>query len=466
LNHPVVTVGEANVSRTAPLAGTRLGVLWGLWASRPVEAAARGLALAAALVLFLDAAGTIRVVYTLRPSFLLFGLALALGLPAALRGWRSLSPWLRWAGAGLLAVHVLAVVLGDQAVLVGNGRAGGHRDLLYLADLGMGLGVIGLLTGLFSGGRSRPLLLALCGGGVLAAGYGLYQWVAQHYGLPLSDVNNTLDSNGVTAGGDQGLGLLGWERIRGTFVEPHFLGAYLASIAPVLAALAQLARCWQRGAAVLAVGGVLAALVLTSSAPAVAALGAGFVVALAVFCVAQGRVRAAALAGAMVAVVAIGVPVVFTAPQVLASATGRSAADLQLTAQFRQTAWTSSIDVWSRRPLLGYGPGQSSIQLARELAGPESTVPLSSQGLWAATLVDTGALGFAFWVMLLGGLFAAAAGRAVRAASPVQILVLFAATTALVSAQMSGDRLGLSTWTLLGLLMAVSTVGADRDRAS
>jgi O-antigen ligase len=459
-----VTVGQ--VSSAAPGGSTRGGTLWDLWASRPAETAARALALSAAAVLFLDAAGTIRVVYTLRPSFLLFGLALALGLPAALRGWSSLSPWMRWAAAGLVAVNVLALLLGDQAVLPGNGRAGAHRDLLYLADLVLGLGVVGLLTGLFSDGHAKPLVVALCGGGVLAAGYGLYQWVAQHYGLPFSDINNTLDSNGVTAGGEQGAGLLGWERIRGTFVEPHFLGAYLASIAPVVAALAVASRRWLRCAAVVALPGVLLAIVLTSSAPAVAALGSGFVVAFAVVSVARGRVRVAALAGAMVAVVAIGVPVVFTAPQVLASATGRSAADLELTAQFRTTAWTASVDVWSRRPLLGHGPGQSSVQLARELAGADSSVPLSAQGLWAATLMDSGAIGFAFWAMLLGGLFAAAAGRALREPSWAHVLVLFAATTAIISGQMSGDRLGLSTWALLGLLMAVSTAGALRDRAS
>jgi O-antigen ligase len=461
-----VTAGEASVSSAAPRAGTQLRALWAMWGSRRVESVARALALAAAGVLFLDAAGTIRVVYTLRPSFLLFGLAVALGLPAVLRGWGSLAPWLRWAAAGLLTVHVLALVFGHQAVLVGNGRAGELRDVLYLADLALGLGVIGLLTGLFSGGGSRPLVIALCAGGVLAGGYGLYQWVAQHYGLPLSDVNNTLDSNGVTSGGVQGAGLLGWERIRGTFVEPHFLGAYLASIAPLLAALAVTSRRWLRRAAVAGAAGVLAALVLTSSAPAVAALGGGFVAALAVASVAHGRVPAAALAGALVAVVAIAIPVVFTAPQVLASATGRSADDLQLTTQFRQTAWSASIDIWSRRPLAGYGPGQSSVQLARELAGPKTTIPLSAQGLWAAALIDTGAIGWAFWVMLLGGLFFVAAGRAVRDVSTAPILILFAATTALVSGQMSGDRLGLSVWTLSGLLMAVSTVRAAPDRAS
>lgn len=437
-----------------------------MWGSRSVGLVARVLALAAAAVLPLDAAGTIRVVYTLRPSFLLFGLALALGLPIALRGWASLAPWLRWAAAGLVTVQVLAIIFGAQAELVGNGRAGTHRDLLYLADLLLGLGVVGLLTGLFSDGQSRPLVIAICGGGLLAAGYGLYQWIAQHYGLPLSDVNNTLDSNGVTAGGDQGIGLLGWERIRGTFLEPHFLGAYLASIVPVSVALAVTARRRLRRAAAVGTAGMLAALVLTSSAPALAALGVGFVVALAVVSVARGRVLAAALAGAIVAIVAIGIPVVFEAPQVLASVTGRSAQDLELTAQFRQTAWTTSIDIWSRRPLLGYGPGQSSVQLARELGGPKSTVPISAQGLWAATLMDTGAIGFAFWVMLLGGLFFVAAGCAVRHASTAQILVLFAATTALLSGQVSGDRLGLSVWTLLGLLMAVSAVQARRDRAS
>lgn len=461
-----VTVGDANLAPAASLTGTRFGALWGLWGSRRFEGASRALALSASVVLFLDAAGTIRVVYTLRPSFLLFGLALVLGAPAALRGWLSLAPWLRWAAAGLLIVHVMAAVFGDQAILPGNGRAGPHRDLLYIADVVMGLGVLGLLVGLFgnrSGAGVRPLILALCAGGVLAAGYGLYQWFAQRYGLPLSDVNNTLDSNGVTAEGLQGIGLFGWERIRGTFLEPHFLGAYLAGMAPIGAILATSTSGRLRVLGVVGVCMVLVALALTASAPGFAALGAGAVIAVAVLSVACGRVRLATLAGAVLAVVAISVPVVFTAPQVLASATGRSAAELELTTQFRQTAWTASIDVWSRRPALGHGPGQSSIQLARDLAGPHSTLPLSAQGLWAATLVDTGALGLAFWMMLLGGLIVVAANRVLHDPSPRLVLVFFAASTALLSAQVAGDHLGLATWALLGLLMVAVTAAAARD---
>lgn len=456
-----MTVGEANVSPAPWVVRSRLGVIWKLWGSRRLERAARALALAAGFLLFLDAAATIEVVYTLRPSFLLFGLALALGAPVALRGWLSLTPWLGWSAVGLVIVHMLATAFGDQATLPGNARAGSQRDLLYIADIAMGIGVVGLLVGLFgnrSAARVRPLLIALCAGGVVAGTYGLYQWFAQRYALPLSHVNNTLDSNGVTFDGLQGAGLFGWERIRGTFLEPHFLGAYLAAMAPAVVALHMTSRGWLRRGTVLGLCLVLAALMLTASAPAYAAVGAGAVVTFFVVAVARGRVRVIILAGAMVAAVAVSVPVVLAAPQVLASATGRSAEELRLTTQFRQTAWTASIDIWSRRPALGHGAGQSSVQLARELAGADSRVPLSAQGLWAATLIDTGALGLAFWVMLLGGLFMLASRRLVRQPSPLRGWVLFAATAALLSSQMAGDRLVLSTWALLGLLLAASTV--------
>jgi len=460
-----VTAGEANVAPAASRTSGRLVAIWKLWGSRRFEAAARALALAAAFLLFLDAAGTIQVVYTLRPSFLLFGLALALGAPAAVRGWLSLAPWIRWAAAGLLVVHVLAAAFGDQATLTGNTRVGSYRDLVYIVDIVMGLGVVALLVGLFGNGpagRVRPLVVALAAGGVVAGTYALYQWFAQRYGLPLSHVNNTLDSNGVTSDGLQGPGLFGWERIRGTFLEPHFLAAYLAAMAPAVVAVAVIARGRQRRAFSLGVCVVLTALMLTASAPGLAALGAGAVVTLAVIAVAHGRVRVAMLAGAMVAAMAISVPVVFAAPQVLASATGRSAEELRVTTRFRQTAWRTSIDIWSRRPAFGHGPGQSSVQLARDLAGPDSNLPLSAQGLWAATLIDTGALGLAFWVMLLGGALVLASHRMVREPTPLGAAVLFALTAALLSSQMAGDRLGLGAWSLLGLLLAMTTVAARR----
>jgi len=100
--------------------------------------------------------------------------------------------------------------------------------------------------------------------------------------------------------------------------------------------------------------------------------------------------------------------------------------------------------------------------LARDLAGPDSNLPLSAQGLWAATLIDTGALGLAFWVMLLGGALVLASHRMVREPTPLGAAVLFALTAALLSSQMAGDRLGLGAWSLLGLLLAMTTVAARR----
>lgn len=423
------------------------------------------LALSACCLLFLEAAATIDLVYTIRPSFLLLSLALALGAPTVLRGWLALPPLVRWAAAALLLIHLSSAVLGDHATLPGNGRAGPYRDMLYTSYLVMGVGVVALLLGLLGsrpGARPRQCVIALSAGAVLAAAYGLYQWLAQRYGLPLTDLNNTRDSNGVTSGGLQGNGLFGWERIRGTFLEPHFLGAYLAGLTPLVALLAWTELGWRRRAFMVGVVVVLAALVLTASAPAFASLGVGAVIALAVAAVARGHVRVAALAGAMLAAVIISLPVVFTAPHVLASATGRSGQELELTTRFRETAWTASIDIWSRRPAFGYGPGQSSVRLARELDGPRARLPLSAQGLWAAALIDTGAIGLACWVALLGGLIVTAGGRVVRDPSALRVCAFFAATAALLSSLAAGDRLGLSAWVLLGLLAALSTFDVPR----
>src|SRR3712207_7926879 len=48
----------------------------------------------------------------------------------------------------LAVTYVVSAALGEQAVLAGGGRSGQAREWVYLADLLVGLGTIGLARGL------------------------------------------------------------------------------------------------------------------------------------------------------------------------------------------------------------------------------------------------------------------------------------------------------------------------------
>jgi hypothetical protein len=204
---------------------------------RLTEPAVRGLVLAAAVALFLQAAATVDLVYTVRPSFVLMSVAVVLGLPFAVAGWRRTPPWIMWPAAGLLVAYLTALLLG-RAETIGLARAGSHRDLAYIGDLAVGMGAFGLVIALWADGRRMwQLLGAVAISGAAAAVYAVYQWPAQIFGWPFDDVVNVPDSNGVTTGASQGAGVFGHERVRGTFLEPHLLGAFLASLLPAALAL-------------------------------------------------------------------------------------------------------------------------------------------------------------------------------------------------------------------------------------
>lgn len=431
------------------------------WASERAARTARLLALAACLLLFLESAGTVQIVYTIRASYGLFLAALAVGLPFAMRGFARLPRAVRWSALALVVAHVGSALIGEQAVLSASGRGGEHRELIYLADLVLGLGVIGLICGLWPPGKSLgPPVAALLAGAALATLYGLYQWPAQHFGWPFDDLNNTLDSNGVTQGAAQGNGLIAWERIRGTFLEPHFLGAYLASLLPLAAVAIRSRRPaihafgWLAGAAILLV------LLLTASVPAWAALGAGTIVALTVLAIARAKVGLAGIMGCATVATVLVMAVAAASPDRLAPVTGRSATELAITRDFRTGTWERALEVWSDRPLLGHGPGQSSVQLAQAFGEP---VLVSAQGLWAASLIDAGVLGFAAWLCLLGAVIGAAMRTTLLSPAALRVALLFGTTTSILASEVTGDRIGLLTWALVGVTLAAA--GREDSRA-
>src|SRR5437762_1204833 len=94
-----------------------------LWSGRIFTEAATVLALGGLGTIFIDAAGTVDVGYTVRIPYALLGVACAIGAPLVVAGWLALPSHLRLLAAALLVVYALAALLGHTEVLRGQGRA-------------------------------------------------------------------------------------------------------------------------------------------------------------------------------------------------------------------------------------------------------------------------------------------------------------------------------------------------------
>ena len=432
------------------------------WSGPAARHASGALLLAACALLFMSAAGTIQVVYTVRASQVLVPLACAVGLPFVWRGCARLPPAATWAARGLLLAYLLATVVGDQRVIPGEPRAGEYRYAVYLFEIVSGLAVVGLVAGLWPTlAALRPVIAALVFGAALAALYGLYQWPAQRFGWPLEHVLSVRDSNG-DVDGFQGYGLLGWERIRGTFLEPHFLAGYLTSVLPLASTAAVLAPGRRRAGALVVTVAIAAAALLTASVPAWVSLALAAFIGVAIFAVARGLSLLAAALGAMLVTAALMGPFLVAFPETLAKVTGRSEQSLATTAGDRTEAWTRAVDIWSSRPVAGHGPGQSSVILAagtegRLDSGPGRPLLGTPYGLWAASLIDAGLIGFYTWLLFLGTALVVGARALLRAPSALRLGVFLGATAAVVGSEVAGDRLDLRAWILIGVLLAASS---------
>jgi O-antigen ligase len=428
----------------------------GPWPHRLTKA----LVLAGAATLPLQNAATLNVGFTLRLSDALFGLALVVGLPFAVRGLLALPAWLRWTSVALLAIYVIATVTRHLATIPGDPRAGDLRAAVYVGNLAEGAGILCLVVGLWKGFEAlRPLLIAVTAGSAAAALYAVWQWPAQHYGLPFSNVINTLDSNGITAGSSQGTGILGWERVRGTFLEPHFLGGFMAAAAPLAVVLAVQSRGTARRLAFAAAALMIVALLLTSSAPAWAGFGVAALVACTAYAVGRGRPVLAAAAAICTSAALFAAPVLLVEPATLAAITGRSTTDATVTAEGRKETWNRVLDIWAARPAAGYGAGQSSVRLTLDATGTGALQ--SAQGLWASSLIDVGVVGLSLWLVLTGTVLTLAVGRIAVRGSVAGAALAMATVAALCSAFVTNDRLDLSVWLLFGIVAACALRGAE-----
>jgi O-antigen ligase len=429
------------------------------WGGPRAERWTTWLVLAGATALPLQNTATVDVGFTVRLSHVLFGAALLVGLPFALRGVLLLPPWLRWSAVGLVATYAIVTATSDLATIAGTSRGGSVRAVVYLSDLALGVGLMALVAGVWRGLKTlQPLLLAITAGAGMAALYAVYQWPALRFGLPLSDILTTRDSNGLTTEAAQGPGLFGWERVRGTFLEPQFLGAFMSAAAPVAVLAAAQARGRTRALALLSAATSVMALVLTSSAPAFASLAIGAIIAGTTWAVGAGRPRLAAVAASATALVILATPILVVAPEAFSAVTGRDSATLIATAHFRTQTWNEALDIWAVHPASGYGAGQSSVQLSLLGAQPAGGGLRSAQGLWASALVDVGVIGLGFWLALIAGTLALALRTAYASPSLASAMLVMALTAAVCAALVANDRLDLRVWLLFGVVAAASRV--------
>lgn len=443
--------------------------LWSIWKDdQHVLAVTRSLLLAAVALLGFSAAGTIEVTFTLQPSYALLGLAALCGLPWVVDGWLRLPRSVQIAAGLLMVVYVIATVTGSASRLPSQSRGGTLRPLVYLADLGLGLATIGLLCGVWSNPFARRLLVVFCAGATLTAMLALYQWFALRFGLPMTDINSAPNSDGFTMGHRfQGAGLLGWERTRGTFKEPLLLGAFCVMALPLLLLAVRSSGGRSRITATACCVAVAAALVLTVSSLSVGIFVAtGSIVAL-VMALRDSRVRVSGTLGAVVVLGLAGGPALLSNPSAVSGLTGRSSDDLRLTSQNRTVAWRAAVRRWEERPVLGYGPGQSSVRLSyrpdpRAVNRVYAPIVLgSAQGLWAAALIDAGVVGFCAWVALFGSLLAFGARSAWRDRGSRLLLIFWTATTAVVVSEFTGDRVDFRVWLALGAITAASQLSLE-----
>jgi O-Antigen ligase len=443
--------------------------------SRPRhESMCRGLVLISAVALFLHDAGTVGVSYTLRISYALMALACMLGARFVVRGWQSAPAGVKLTASFLVLVYLVSGLVGINPVLPGQSRGSSLRWVVYILDLGLGLASFGLLLGLFHDKRRiRHLAFALALGAVAAALYGLYQWFAQHYGLPFSNLDNAPNSEGLTVGTRfQGIGLLGWERVRGTFVEPFSFGVYLAAILPLVTQLpsGQVGR--RRRCAWAAVAVTIGALVLTDSSLAWACLIAAVAVVGTGACINAGRPVLAGLAGGGVVLLVVMCTLFVAEPDLLSPVTARSDSQLHLTVSARTTAWSRATDTWSRHPVVGYGPGASSVKLAyrpnAQAAGLASAPVVlgSAQGIWAASLIDAGVFGVLAWIIMFGAVFYHTGSVVMEVDSPLLWAAIVAALVSVLASQVGGDRLDLHVWVLMAFALVVSQTARNGDRAA
>ena len=298
---------------------------------------------------------------------------------------------------------------------------------------------------------------------IVAAGAVAGLMIASAQGL-LEQVSGSFHTFGAGPGGSS----VG--RVQGSFGHPNAYGGYLAVLLPLAVAFAvsksfSAQLRWLGGVAVAL---AVPALILSYSRGAVGALAAGSIIWLALL-----RPRLALLAA-----VAVGVVGLLFAPSAFKDrfSSRETTADVGL----RSDIWSSAIDIYSERPLLGVGlnnfsegysrlPSTLSTGAQRRLLHrSQILVPPHAQNLYLNVLAEEGIIGFfsliALAIAALATIYRGChvrdpAGRAICMASGAGIMTL--ALHSLLDVTLPGP-IGLPAFALL----AVAAIFVARDRES
>jgi O-antigen ligase len=181
-----------------------------------------------------------------------------------------------------------------------------------------------------------------------------------------------------------------------------------------------------------------------------------------VVAIARAWTARAALAAAAVMLVAMLGPLLIVQPQYLTSVTGRDAVQLEMSTRSRTDSWQAAVGVWSSRPALGYGPGQSAVRLAGEPLslrgdGSDAAILGSAHGVPMAALVDAGVFGFGLWLLLLGSVVFIGVRAVLREPTWLLAGLFAAALVGILASLVAGDRLELFAWVILGLMVVVGS---------
>jgi O-antigen ligase len=257
-------------------------------------------------------------------------------------------------------------------------------------------------------------------------------------------------------------------RVQGSFGHPNAYGGYLAVLLPLAVAFA-VSKCFStrlRWFGGVAVALAVPALILSYSRGAVGALAIGSIIWLALV-----RPRLALVAAAAVAVAGL-----LFAPAAFKDrfSSRETTADVGL----RSDIWSSAIDIYSERPLLGVGlnnfpdaysqlPSTLSTGAQRRLLHrSQILVPPHAQNLYLNVLAEEGIIGFFSLIALALAAVATVyrgcrvrdpAGRAICMASGAGIMTL--ALHSLLDVTLPGP-IGLPAFALL----AVAAIFVTRDR--
>jgi O-antigen ligase len=259
-------------------------------------------------------------------------------------------------------------------------------------------------------------------------------------------------------------------RVNSLFFDPNIYGRFLAVVMSALAAVQLWARDWRSlVAATVALGVLLAGLVLTFSQSSLAAL----LVSLLVLAALRWRAKAVLAGAVAVALVAGAAAIAFPGVTRVDLGSGRS---LKKATSGRTDLIKGGVKMFLDRPIVGYGSGSFAAEFRRREHTSDERAASASHTIPITVAAEQGVLGLASYLLVLATAFALVLqglGRLRGPDPPAELIArgaIAAAFTGLVVhtlayAAFLEDPL---TWTLLGAAIGLrfSSAAAARRHAA